>query len=261
MFVRPFGTYAKGNAPGTKRSKYAKRMLKRRGAGRKRVGRALGGNRATITEALQTSVNDGLVVFQRGLQLSNATFDRSQAVAQAYQEYCITSIKLTFRPSADTFTPSAGNSMPQLYYVKDLACAIPTNANLQTLLDMGVRPIRFDDKNIQKSFKPKALIGADVNAAGGISASVLSKPSPWLSTNANAGTPGAVWAPSAVEHNGCAFFVSKMSGLTPVLAYTVDIQVGFAFRKPLWRVPPGEQGTENVILNGDGIRPINAHAV
>lgn len=238
-----------------------RRPRKNRRTGRKRVSKRVGGvrggsNRASITESYQAYPSDGIVVFNRANQLSNSTFDRAQQVAQAYQEYCIKSIKLTFRPSADTFVPSAGNSMPQLYYVLDKACAIPTNANLQTLLDMGCRPIRFDDKNIHKSYKPVALLGTDVDVAGTISAAQMSKASPWLSTNASAGTPGAVWSPSRVEHSGCAFFVTKMSGLTPPLAYTVDVQVEFAFRKPLWYVPPTGVATLNMNMNGETITPV-----
>lgn len=216
-------------------------------------------NTASLRENFQASVPDGSVVYNRTFQLSNATFDRAQAVAQAYQEYCIKSVKLIFRPSADTFTPAAGNTIPQLYYITDKSGAVPTNANLQTLLDMGVRPIRFDSRNIIKSYKPVALIGADTNAAGLLQAGVISKPSPWLATNANAGAPSGAWAPSQVEHGGCVWLVTKLAPLTPTINYTVDIELVFCFRKPLWRQGVSPTAEVNMTINGDGITPLLTH--
>lgn len=247
--------------PAYKKRAYRKKRAapKRRRVNRRRTGSKAPRQVATITEAYQVSAPDGLVVFNRQVQLSSATFDRAQTVAQAYQEYCIKKITMIFRPSADTFTPAAGNSMPNLYFVMDKAVSIPTNAQLQTLLDMGVKPVRFDDKNIRRAYKPVALLANDTSTVGTLAAGQLSKPSPWLATNANAGAPSASWAASAVEHTGCAFFVTKMSGLTPTIAYTVDISVDFAFRKPTWRVPAQSEGlihTPNVNLIGDQL--INA---
>lgn len=232
-----------------------KRVVRKRRAGRKPMRRvrkagAKAVNTASIRENFQVSVPDGGVVFQRTLQLANATFDRARQVAQAYQEFCIKSVVLHFRPSADTFPIAAGNSMPQLYYIQDKAGAVPIGANLQTLLDMGVRPIRFDDRNIRKSFKPVALIGADTDALGTLSAGLMSKVSPWLATNASAGVPSGVWTPSTIEHGGCVFFVSKINGATPPVNYTVDIEVIFNFRKPLWRIGTGDSST-NLIMSGD----------
>lgn len=236
-----------------------KRVQRKRRAGARKPRRAVRKagvpkQAATLTESYQVSAPDGIVIFNRAVQLSSATFDRAQAVAQAYQEYCIKKVTLVFRPSCDTFTPAAGNSIPNLYYVLDKATSIPTNASLQTLLDMGCRPTRFDSKNIRKSFKPVALLGADTSAAGTIVGAQPSKASPWLATNANAAAPGALWAPSQVEHAGCAFFVTKMSGLTPAINYTIDLQIDFAFRKPTWHVPPGGlEVSSNMNLVGDQI--------
>jgi len=240
-----------------------RRVVRKRRAGpkkrnaRKGVRRAgVKSNTASLTENYQVSAPDGVVIFNRQVRLADATFDRAQAVAQAYQEFCIKSITLTFRPSADTFAPVAGNSLPQLYYLLDKAGAVPTNANLQTMLDMGVRPLRFDARNIVKSYKPSALLGADSDTLGTITAGMMSKSSPWLATNSSAGAPGPGWSPSTIEHTGCAFFVTKMSGLTPPLNYTIDASVVFNFRKPLWRAGAAAENN-NMNLAGDALTLIN----
>lgn len=185
--------------------------------------------------------------------LAAATYNRSQAVAQAFQEYRIKYVKLTFKPSADTFTPAAGNIIPQLYFQMNKYNAVPTNANLQTLLDMGCRPIRFDDKNVMRAWKPTVLLGADLVPLAAVSAQ---KPltTPWLSTNANAQNPGAVWLPSNVEHLGCLFIVQKPNPATPTINYVVDVEVVFQFRRPLSTV--GDTSTPAITLHGEEIRPI-----
>jgi len=192
--------------------------------------------------------------FFRSLELADGLYDRSQSVAAAFQEFRMKYVKLTFRPSADTFAPAAGNTIPQLYFQMDKSNAVPTNANLQTLLDMGCRPIRFDARNIVKVYKPSVLT-ADMISPGVTSASQM-RITPWLSTNANSGNPGAAWAPSVVDHLGCLWHVTQMNPLTPNINYIVDVEVVFQFRKPLWRRGDGEtQMKANLITDGQ-VNPI-----
>lgn len=205
-------------------------------------------NTASIRENYTLSVPDGSVNFFRNVQLADVLYDRAQAVAAAYQEFRIKYVKLTFKPSADTFPLAANNVMPQFYFQIDKANAIPTSANLQTLLDMGCRPTRFDDKNLTRLWKPSVLI-ADKVAAGLTTASQI-KITPWLSTNHNSGNPGAAWSPSQVDHLGCLFYVTKINPLTPTVNYDIDVEVVFQFRKPLWRAEPSAASNNHIIMNG-----------
>lgn len=224
---------------------------RKRGAGkRKRVGKArvLPNNFATMVENYVIQVNDGVLTFNNNIQLADVIYDRAQAVAQAYQEFKIKYVRLAFRPSADTFPIAAGNAIPQMYFMLDRAGSIPSSATLNTLLDMGCKPTRFDDKNIIKKYVPTVLV-ADKTAAGVVSATQV-RSSPWLSTNYNAGNPSPAWSPSQTDHLGCCFLVTKPNPLTPTIQYNVDVEVLFHFRKPLWRgAQPGEETAQH-ILNG-----------
>lgn len=219
--------------------------------------RAITTNTAAVRENYSVSVPDGSVAFFT-TALAASTFDRAQAVAAAFQEYRIKYVKLTFRPSADTFTPVAGNTIPQLYFQMNKYNAIPLNANLQTLLDMGCRPIRFDDKNVKKVWKPTVLLGADTAAPGFVVNAQKPMTTPWLSTNNSAQNPGATWTPSNVEHLGCCFFVTKMSAATPTLNYTLDVELVFQFRRPLAQVV--DTVTQNVKILGDTVSQVSGNA-
>jgi len=209
-------------------------------------------NTASIRENYTIDIVGNVLNFYNSFELADVTFDRAQTVAQAYQEYRMKYIKLTFRPSADTFPVVAGNTIPQLYFMLDKANAIPTTANLQTFLDMGCRPIRFDDRNIVKAWKPTVLT-ADKTSAGASTAAQI-RTSPWLSTNANAGGNPAVWSPSTVDHLGCVFYVTKVNTPDPLLPYKVDVETVFEFRKPLWRA--GTDPNMQYGLIKDGVQTI-----
>lgn len=203
-------------------------------------------NTASVRECQTQSFEDGELVFYRNLGLDDAEYDRAQQVAAAYQEFRIKYVKLTFRPSCDTFVPAAGNTIPQLYFQIDKANAIETDCNLQTLYDMGCRPIRFDAKNIVKVWKPSVLT-TDMIAGGATSASQI-RISPWLSTNRNSGNPAASWFPSGIDHLGAVWHVTQMNPATPKINYNVDFEVVFEFRKPLFQsVPEGEALPKRII--------------
>jgi len=188
-------------------------------------------NTASVRENYSVSVPDGSMTYF-STALSSLTFNRAQAVASNFQEYRIKYVKLIFRPSADTFAPASGNIIPQLYFQMNKYQALPTGASLQQLLDMGCRPIRFDDKNVIRAYKPVVLLGSDSTSPTTLATTSVAKVTPWLSTNALAGNPGA-WSPSDIEHLGCVFFVTKLAPLTPTINYSVDVEVVFQFRRPL----------------------------
>lgn len=234
---------SKRRAPLKKRRVYRKRVMLRR--------RGIATNTAAVRENYSLSLNDGLTTFYTE-SLSNVNFDRAQKVASSFQEYRFKYLKITFRPSADTF-PIGSGPIPQLYVMVNKAASIPTSATLQTLLDMGARPIRFDDKNIVKAWKPTVLIGSDqYPPASQLEASTI-KTTPWLSTNLYAQNPGASWAPSNVQHYGLCFLVTKPSPTTPTIAFNVDIEVVIQFRKPLAEPNDTETNTNVMLVNGSAV--------
>lgn len=221
---------------------YAKRrpMRKRRAVRRKMVhkrysrpksSRRIATNTASVRENFTATVTDGVPTFYT-TQFNDAIYNRAQEVGKNFQEYRVKYVKLIFRPSADTF-PIGSGPIPQLYFQMNKYQAIPLGVTLQQLQDMGCRPIRFDDKNITKAYKPVVLLGADDSSAPQILSVVSAvKVTPWLSTNFNAGTP-TTWSPSNIQHNGCVFMVTKPSPTTPSIDYNVDVEVVFQFRRPL----------------------------
>lgn len=210
---------------------------------RKRIPRAITTNTAAVKETYSVPVMDGLVTFFRSTSLADAVFDRSQAVASAFQQYRVKYIKLTFRPNADTFPAIAGNSIPTLYFMYDKSNSIPTNADSNTFFSMGARPRRMDDKNLTYIWKPTALV-SNLIGPNVVSAAQL-RTRPWLSTNANAQNPAAGWAPDQTDHLGCAFYVTKINP-ADALEYNVDVEVVFQFRKPVWKGSATETVTQHI---------------
>lgn len=221
----------------------------------RRIPRSITTNTAAVKETYSFQAVDGNMTYIRNIQLADAIYDRSQTVASAFQEFRIKYVKLTFRPSADTFPAVAGNTIPQLYFMKDLANAIPTNATADTMFSMGCRPRRMDDKNLVYAWKPSTLtsdiVGPGVNTASQI------KISPWLSTNANSGNPVPAWAPSTVDHLGCVFYVTKINP-ADALQYNVDVEVVFQFRKPVWK-GSSESVNNFQLINGE-VKPLSVSA-
>lgn len=215
-------------------------------------------NTASVKECLSTAIPDGIVTYFRNTQLADPSFDRAQTVAQAYQQFRIKYIKFTFRPSADTFTPVAGNVIPQLYFMMDKSNAIPTNANAATFFSMGARPRRMDDKNLVYAWKPTVLNTSLGQAGVMTSADLLT--TPWLSTNANAQNPGAAWAPSTIAHLGCVFYVTKINP-NDNIQYSLDVEVVFQFRKPLWKASDSQEPQQSLIyLDGKFVTSSSSNA-
>jgi len=202
------------------------------------------------TNTLYSLMNTQLIDYQRAVQ-----------VAAAYQHYRIKKITLTFKPTLDTFT-NGGSSKPNLYYMIDKSGAIPTNASLEALKQMGAKPIQLDEKNLTISWRPSVLESV-MYAAGGVGAASSSKykVSPWLTTTADNVSPG-VFVPSGVDHLGCYWYVDQ---LAPVgYQYTIECEVQFQFKKPLINLTssvaaiPAEVATLNdsndgVVGGGDGV--------
>lgn len=207
-------------------------------------------NTASIRENYTVSLNDGTMNYF-SVALGNSVFNRAQAVASNFQEFRIKYVKLTMKPSADTFPLAAGNTIPQLYFQMNKYQAIPAGATLAQLIDMGCRPIRFDDKNVIRAWKPAVLLSAD-NTAVGTAVPGQVKITPWLSTNNNAGDPVS-WQPSNVEHLGCVFFLTKANPATPTVAFSVDVEVVFQYRRPLSLLQEGST-VPQALIHGSEVK-------
>lgn len=166
----------------------------------------------------------------RAFQL--ADFPRASAIAANYASFKIAKITMRFKPLADTYIPGVGAAgVPYHYHQFDKSGAIPSNATLENLKQMGAKPKRFDAKTITVSWRP-AVLTADLTAAGiGSTAGAQYKLSPTLSTNANAGNPAAAWSPSVVDHLGIFWFVEQANGVGN--QYEVEVEVQFYFMRPL----------------------------
>lgn len=240
-----------------KRSALKKRVYrKRKAAPRRRTMRpmrSIATNTAAVRECYNIAIPDGNMTFFRQLALGDIQFDRAQTVAQAFQEYRVKYIKLTFRPSADTFTPVAGNVIPQLYFCYDKANSVPLSANAGTLLSMGVRPRRMDDKNLVYAWKPTVLSADLINPGATTGSQIFTRP--WLSTNANSGNPQLTWAPSIVDHLGAVWYVEKINP-ADALNYVVEVECVFQFRKPVWRQEQSATPTPGLQLDNGELKPI-----
>lgn len=174
---------------------------------------------------------------------------RAVQIAKGYQHYRIKKISVSYKPQFDTFAPIAGAPgfgamVPQMYYMIDKSGSLPTNVGLAELKQMGSKPHRFDDKNVNVSWRPSVL--SDNYGQAQLQSSY--RISPWLSTNANALQPG-VWNPSDVDHLGLFWFLHRPGNLPPDYPeYTYDVQVTveFEFKKPL--IPIATSNPESISI-------------
>lgn len=160
-------------------------------------------------------------------------YPRAVQAAAAYQHYRITKVRITFKPTSDTFIAAAGSvSKPNLYFMIDKSGAIPTNVSLEGLKGMGARPRQLDEKNMSIQWSPSVLESV-MYASGGVGAGSSSKYkiSPWLTTTAQNVSPGAFVA-SGIDHLGIYWYVEQT--LNPIgYQYQAEVEVQFQFKKPL----------------------------
>lgn len=154
---------------------------------------------------------------------------RAVQVAQAYQQYRIANIRITWKPLYDTFSAATAVTKPSVYYYIDRAGSVPDAFTVAMLKQMGIRPHALDEKPLSVSWKPSTL----QQVGGGADANQVVRYSPWLSTNGNATVAAAPWIPSDVNHLGIKYFIESADGLqtTPV-QLTIEYQI--QFKKPNW---------------------------
>lgn len=163
-------------------------------------------------------------------------FARAVNQAEGYQFYRITGIHLQFQPRLDTYDGATGGAVPYLFYMIDKGGSIPTNVSVGNLIQMGAKPIRFDDKTINVKWRPGVVSDTAFSAGGAPANSSPSKysVSPWLNTNANFLNP-ITWSPSTTDHLGI-YWQVETTGTNSL--YDVILTVDFQFKKPLVLASP-----------------------
>jgi len=158
-----------------------------------------------------------------------ADYARAAGIAQYYQRYRITGIKLTFKPEYDTFAlnPAGPNiAKPNLYYMIDKSGSIPDNVTLEGLKQAGAKPHAFDEKPISVSWKPSVL--NETQGAGLLAVGAGYKISPLLATDANPNNPGA-WVASSVNHLGIKWYMECQAASN--INVNLEAEVQFEFYK------------------------------
>lgn len=172
------------------------------------------------------------------LNTSLDQFARAVTVAQAYQYYKITGITLKLTPRLDTYIGGGTSTVPYVYYMIDKSGSLPANVAIGNLIQMGAKPIRFDDRTVTMKWRPSVITDV-ATAPGGApanSAPAQYRISPWLNTNANFAQPG-LWTPSTVDHLGL-YWIVETSGSNSL--YDAVLTVDFKFKKPLVQISPDQ---------------------
>lgn len=181
--------------------------------------------KCSVTRTLAGGITNNMFAYG---DFKLADYARAAGIAQYYQRYRITGIKLTFKPEYDTFAvnPVGPNiAKPNLYYMIDKSGSIPDNVTLEGLKQAGAKPHAFDEKPISVSWKPSVL--NEVQTAGLLSAGSGYKISPLLATDANPNNPGA-WVASSVNHLGIKWYM-ECTGTS--LGVNLEAEVQFEFYK------------------------------
>lgn len=204
------------------------------------ISKGLGGvpDVASLTESLTNRNPNSSFYFTnlsyRLYNLSLQLLPRATIVGQAYQEFRFRRVTVVYKTSQDTFT-GVNSCVPQLYYMVDKKGAVPSNFTIDTLVQMGATPKRFDDKLRKISWAPAVLQSSLTDPAAlsvGVAAAQIS---PWLPTN---NSPGAIspFVASDVDHFGLSWQANVPGGGLQV-GYDVDIIVDVEFRKPRFNAP------------------------
>lgn len=195
----------------------------------------------SVTRTLTPGTNN-TIYSMLNTQLSQ--FTRAATIAQGYQHYRITNIKLRIKSPYDTYgnqNPIGGvYQKPYFYYMIDKSASVPTNVTLEGLKQMGAKPIAMDEKAITISWKPSVLEFTATAIPGMIGKPNKYRLSPWLSTTDN--PQSATWTPSTVDHLGIYWGTfSALAGVADPITYDVEMEVQFQFKKPLVHTPAGAQ--------------------
>lgn len=211
--------------------------LRKRGLYGRRKGRLSRPDVASLSVSTNLSNLNTNQMYSR-LNTSLDQFARAVQVAEAYQFYKITGITIKLTPRLDTYIGGGASTVPYVYYMVDKSGSLPSNISVGNLIQMGAKPIRFDDKTVTIKWRPSVVQDVAFSAGGAPAGSSPAqyKLSPWLNTNANFITPGA-WTPSTVDHLGV-YWIVETSGSNSL--YDAIVTVDFAFKKPLVNIDAGQ---------------------
>lgn len=217
----------------TKRSAPKKGLRKRGGMGRKfKLGRPRMSQSDYASLSVSTNISD-LPTNQMFTRMNTSLdqYSRAIQVAQGYQFYKISGIEFQFQPRLDTFDGATGATVPYLVYMIDKGGSLPSNITYSNLVQMGAKPVRFDEKTVHVKWRPGVVQDTAISPGGAPTNSSPAKysVSPWLNTNANFIDPVA-WSPSTVDHLGI-YWCVETSGNNSL--YDVIVTVHFQFKKPL----------------------------
>lgn len=164
-------------------------------------------------------------------------FQRAAQIAQNYQRFRITGVRLTWKPVFDTYAlPSVGGyAKPNLYYIVDKSGSIPDNVTLEGLKQAGAKVRAIDEKPISVKWRPSVL--TENQAYDGqttFSGPSGYKTSPWLSTNQN-NTNSTAFNANQTNHLGIKFYIEQQGngGQQVATPFPMDIEVEFQFTKPM----------------------------
>lgn len=205
--------------------KGAKKVVRRRAVARRRANVSDLAS-CSVRRSLAPATGNHMYSFD---DIALAQFDRASAIAKNYQRFRITGVKVTWKPTFDTYSPATPNQKPYLYYMVDKSGSIPDNVTLEGLKQMGARPRALDEKPVSVTFKPAVLGESRINA--GIPQASQYLVSPWLATAQNPTSPLA-WNPSDVSHQGLKFYIEQFGVAEQV--FQMEIEVQFQFIKPLF---------------------------
>lgn len=191
---------------------------------------------ASAKETLKLAADDmGTIYTLYDTNLSN--FDRLASIARGYQFYRFTKIEVKFVPHADTFTQAGGTSVPTLYTMIDRNENVLLSASgFDQLREMGVKPIRFDDRIITRSWRPSVLqtVPQDNTNPPTTVGFPTSRLSPWLPTNYYAAQEASVWqwSASTIPHRGILYGAYQIAPGPGAYQYHIELTVHAQFKKP-----------------------------
>jgi len=231
-------------------SKRTGRKMARKGRARRaRVSRLANSEFASAKQTIRLdddAMNQILILDDVNL----SQFDRLVNIAANYQFYRLQKITFKWLPYSDTFFTSGaqGEAVPYLHYLiqkTEVLNPVAGSAGFNQIRDSGAKPIRFDDKTITVSWKPRVptAVANDSTAAPALSFASASKVSPWLPTNNASNLDPFGWVASTVPHKGMVYGVEQAyTTFEGTRLYGVEITVHAQFKKPLMVAPNTVEG-------------------
>lgn len=199
------------------------------------------GEWAEAKQTLQLENDVMNTIFQLN-QIRLSQFDRLVGIAKNYQFFRFTKVEMRFKPYSDTYIPGTSTatspSIPYFYHLIDKGTTLDI-ADFNSLRDAGCRPVRFDDKTVNVSWKPSVIFMTQdyqntTPPSNSVPKPAYNRTSPWLATSANAGERGGVWVASTIDHTGI-LYGCEQNFVNPdqQYYYGVEITVHCQFKKPL----------------------------